>query len=250
MAYELVIERITARRRALGLSERKMLSQANLGEKSIYHLRRGHAPKPSTLAKLEALLGLPPAFLLDAAGGKRPQSSKDHHGVAVETIFVKGAIQAGIWRSALEWEPGDWYAIHIPTSRKFPHSERFGLEVRGSSMDMHYPEGTVVMVVKFDSIARGPVPGEHVVVLRRERSSDEFEATLKEYQRDASGRHLLWPRSTDPEYQVPIVLAPDALPLSDGSEGLPHVAASSDLHLAGEADLLISALVVGVYREL
>ena len=245
MVYEMVLDRIQERRQALGLSERQLLSKAGVGEKALYHLRIGHAPKPATLQKIAAVLGLPTPFLLDAAT-KTDTKSGEPSAAAMDVVFVQGAVQAGVWHAALEWDASDWYGVTVPQSRKHPGRQRFGLEVRGTSMDRHYPDGTVVLVIKFDAIGRLPRPGDHVVVLQRSRNGAEWEATLKEYDRDAGGRHLLWPRSTDPDFQVPIIIAADELPVSDGSEPVPLQVTADD----ASGDLIISALVVGAYREL
>jgi hypothetical protein len=125
--------------------------------------------------------------------------------------------------------------------------ERFGLLVRGNSMNRLYPEGTIVLVIRFGDLGRDPAPGERVVVVRRDRKTGEFEATLKEYDRDAQGRHILWPRSADPEFQSPIVLS-GQIPLPLGEEALPAAVSAGNLHDAGDPDIMITALVVGSYR--
>lgn len=246
MAYETLLARIDERLKALGLSERKACIQAEVGLNTIRHIRkRGHAPKPASLAKLAAALGVPQSYFLDAAGGVQDTPAT----MPLSAIFVRGAVQAGAWREAIEWQPEDWYSVTVPADPRIPASaQRHGLEVRGSSMDRMYPEGTIVIVVRYQDLARSPQPGDKVVVLRR-AATGEFEATLKEYQTDKQGRHLLWPRSSDPEFQQPIILSGEALPLANGDEPIPPtVYAEPHQHDAGEPDLVISGLVVGSYR--
>lgn len=247
MAYELLLSRIEERLRALKLSERKACLMAEVGVNSIRHIRsRGHAPKPDTLRKLATVLKVPSSYLLEAAA----EAPADHAPIGMTTVFVRGAVQAGIWREAIEWDGDEWYSLTVPTDDRFPGIERFGLEVRGTSMDRLYPEGTIVMAVRFGDIARGPKAGERVVVLRRSQETGEYEATLKEYQVDERGRHILWPRSTDPEFQSPFILSSDELPVSQGYEPLPPIAFAGELaHSAAEPDIMVSALVVGSYRR-
>jgi repressor LexA len=249
MAYELLISRIEDRLKVLGLSERKACLKAGVGLKSIYHIKaRSHAPKPDTLSKLAAALGVPPAYFLDAA----PQDGGEDEALALDRVFVVGAVQAGVWREAIEWDGDDWYSVTPPRPKtnRFPGIERFGLEVRGSSMNRKYPEGTVVIVVRFGDIARPPKKGERVVVLRRSHETGHYEATLKEYDRDEQGRHILWPRSDDPEFQTPFILSGEKLPLSGGYEPLPRtVSAGEFTHATGAPDIIISALVVGSYQD-
>lgn len=248
MAYQLLVSRIDEGLRARGLSERKALLNAGLGVKTIYHIRqRGHAPKPEALAKLAAALGFPKEYLLDAAADG--EASTPASGVSLARIFVRGAVQAGIWREAIEWEGAEWYSLTVPTDDRFPGVERFGLEVVGQSMNRLYPDKSIVIAVRFGDIARGPEPGERVVVLRRS-PTDEYEATLKEYARDDQGRHILWPRSTEPEFQTPFVLGSERLPVSQGYETLPTMVEAGDFgHAAGEPDVVVAALVIGSFRR-
>lgn len=248
MAYELLLTRISERLGALGLSERKACIMAEVGLNSIRHIRtRGHAPKPDTLIKLAAVLGVAPAYFLEAAGEDVPPAKKSR--VMLGTVFVRGAVQAGVWREAIEWVGDEWYSLTVPTDDRYPGAERFGLEVRGTSMDRLYPEGTVVIVVRFGDIARIPKTGERVVVLRRSAETGEYEATLKEYQVDEQGRHILWPRSTAPEFQTPFVLSADRLPVSQGHESMPSDVWADDFaHAAGSPDVMIAGLVIGSFR--
>jgi SOS-response transcriptional repressor LexA len=244
MAYELLLARIEERLRAAEISERKACLNARIGVNSVRHIRsRAHAPKPDTLAKLAKELNTPPAYFLDAA-------TTEGEPIALTRIFVRGAVQAGAWRQAIEWNGDEWYTVTAPQDDRFPGVERFGLEVRGTSMDRVYPAGTIVMVVRFGDIGRTPRSGERVVVLRRSPDSDDYEATLKEYQNDEQGRHILWPRSDDPEFQTPFILSSGDLPVSGGYEPLPARASAGDFsHAAGAPDITVSALVVGSYRR-
>lgn len=249
--YKLLVERIKERLDATGLSETAACKEARVGVNSIRHIRRrDHAPKAETLAKLAVVLGVPPVYFLEAAslGASQPDLQPAH---VLETVYVKGAVQAGAWQLALEWDPSEWYAVTVPPSRKYPGLPRFALEVRGNSMDREFPNGSVVAVVKLEDLGRLPEPTEYVVVLRRSLGQEEFEATLKQYERDQNGRHLLWPRSTDPEYQVPFIFPPDALPVSDGRETLPRTASAGAFQPGlNDAEYLISAIVVGAYRDM
>lgn len=246
MAFDLLIQRIDERLHALKLSERKACLAAEIGLNSIRHIRkRGHAPKPETLIKLAAVLQVPALYLLEAAGSANENPTT----IALEPIFVRGAVQAGAWREAIEWEGNDWYQITVPTNARFPDVPRFGLEVRGRSMDRLYPDGTIVIVVRYGDLGRLPRAGEKIVVLRRSRKSDEYEATLKEYEIDAEGRHILWPRSTDPDFQAPFILPNGELPIAEvGIETTTHVSAGGFPADGGEPDVLIVGLVVGSYR--
>lgn len=249
MAYELLLSIIDRRRKEVGIpSERKLTIQAEVGIKSIKHIRDGHAPRPDTLAKLAAALKIPASMLLDAAASEQVQMTVQPER-RLTRVPIKGVVQAGVWREAIEWPPSDWIPITIMDNGKFPGTERFGLMVRGSSMDLLYPEGTMVIVVRYGDIGRGPAPGERVIVLRRAQDMDAYEATVKEFQIDAKGRRVLWPRSSDPDFQAPFILADgqatEEIPLS----GLPSYADAGNLHDGGEPDISIVGLVIGSYRD-
>lgn len=116
-------------------------------------------------------------------------------------------------------------------------------------MDRVYPEGTIVVCIRYSDIGREPKAGERVICLRRD-AGGEYEATIKEYQVDEQGRHILWPRSADPEFQQPIVLTGPTLPVAAGQEVLPStVSAGRIFDDGGEPDLVIAALVTGSWRR-
>ena len=249
MKYEALVRIIESRMREKKYSERKLMMLAGVGLKTLYHLKiREHAPKPENIRKIADALQLNPDSLLALAAqiDALQPSSEDVH---LRSIHVKGAVQAGVWHEAVEWPASDWFSISVPADDRFNGVERFGLQVRGASMDRVYPDGTIVIVVRYGDIGRLPTPGERVVVLRRSHQSGEFEATLKEYEIDRQGRQVLWPRSTDPEFQTPFILSEGDLPLADGAESLPaSVSAGAFRPHAGEPDIVIAGLVVGSYR--
>lgn len=111
-----------------------------------------------------------------------------------------GAVQAGVWREALQWERDERYPVSVPIPSPFAGRRVFGLEVRGPSMNDLYPHKSVVFCVSFIDLNREPRTGERVVVYRR--SKDHLmEATLKEYWLDDKGVAWLRPRSNHPEFQ-------------------------------------------------
>ena len=89
-------------------------------------------------------------------------------------------------------------------------------------MNLEYPEGSIVICVKFIELEAEPESGQRVVVYRH-APDGEIEATIKEFQIDDAGYPWLWPRSTSPEFQEPIKV-------NDGDE------------------IEIVALVIGSYR--
>lgn len=240
MAYDLLLSRIKERLDALALSERKACLNAEVGINTIRHIRvRQHAPKPAALAKLANALGVPPAYFLDAAAGDVKVNQQHPMAPILATIYVKGAVQAGAWQEALEWPASEWQAVYAPSDERYKNVEKFGLVVRGNSMNKRYPEGSIVIAVKLSDLGREPNPGERVVVLRRMANCSEMEATVKRYEIDEEGRHILWPESYDPKYQTPIMLDEYVNNLSAYQKDADH---------ANCADIEVCGIIIGSYR--
>lgn len=123
--------------------------------------------------------------------------------LGVAQVQVVGLVQGGAYRMAFEVPATErktvevavaqYQAYHVPKLR--------ALKVVGDSVDELYPDGTHVIVVPADETYVGS--GDKVVVFRRQ--GELREATIKEL-RFVEGKWVLYPRSTNPEYQ-PIVLA-------------------------------------------
>lgn len=246
MPQELLLARIAERLAVTKLSARKASMNAKLGPDYIRDLhRRPTSPSLDNLVALAQALGVPASYFIEAI-----QPEQDGLKPArLASVHVRGAVQAGVWKEAIEWPAEDWFAVTVPLDGRFPGASVYGLEVRGKSMDLVYPDGTVVLVVPFFDVGRPPRPGERVVVLRRSKG-EEYEATLKEYQLDNAGRHILWPRSSDPEFQAPIILEGTDPPVALAGNGLPTAESAGAFdHAAGHPDLVIAALVIGSYRR-
>ena len=244
MAYELLQQRIAERLKVIGISERAACLKAGVGVNTVRHMRkRDHSPKIENLVRLAAVLRVPASYLLDAAAEAETEDGNDKmplRPVSVMTVYVKGAVQAGVWADAIEWDSSDWLPIFVPEEARYPRVERFGLQVRGNSMDRLYPAGSILITVRFADIGRGPEPGDKVVVIRRSETGDQFEATVKVYELDELNRVILWPRSTDPEHQAPIILPAASYEFAgNGHDG----------DQASHPDLEISSLVIGSYRS-
>lgn len=234
MAYELLISRIAKCLDQAGLSETAACEAAGVGVNTIRHIRkRGHSPKIENLRKLALTLGVPATYFLEAAA-VGDEGDITGQLTNLQTIFVKGAVQAGVWTEAVEWPPIDWFPVYTPVNIKYPEAEKFGLVVRGDSMNKVYPDGSIVIAVRFSDIASMPKPGQRVVVVQR--SVNGFEATVKRFDTDPSGRVILWPESYSPEYQQPLIIDRPAATF----DGAPSACAP---------DISIEALVIGSYRN-
>ncbi len=145
------------------------------------------------------------------------------------TIDVRGAVQAGNWAAAAEWDETDWEKASFP--RPGNYSSYFGLRVKGPSMNLVYPEGTILVCVPFQEYGRGLTEHEHVIVERWD--AGQVEATVKELRKSPEGGVWLWPRSDHPEHQTPI-----ALPINN----------EDHRQDAGSDEIRVVAIVVADYR--
>lgn len=145
--------------------------------------------------------------------------------VELTTLPVVGAVEAGTWREAVEWAPSERYDLAVNPDQENPGVRRFGLVVRGPSMNRVMPEGTTLICAKLIDLGENPEPGDYVIV-RRRRPDGLTEATVKQYEVDQEGRHWLWPRSDHPAHQAPIPL------VGDGSDTF------------GNDDVIIDAVVL------
>lgn len=115
-------------------------------------------------------------------------------------LSVKGTVEAGSWREVALADL-DHEAETLIAPRSVVDSGAFALRVAGPSMDKHYLDGTYVVVQPWHG---GPLPFGKRVVVERSRNG-LVETTLKELVRGDSGEPELWPRSSHPAHQTPIV---------------------------------------------
>jgi SOS-response transcriptional repressor LexA len=115
-------------------------------------------------------------------------------------LFLKGEVAAGVWREAWEMDPDEWEMFTGRADVAAPVQKRFGLRVAGNSMDLVYPEGTILECVEYDH--EEPVPSGKRVIVLRTRVDGTKEATVKELIRDDSDVVWFVPRSNNPAYQA------------------------------------------------
>ncbi|MBP2297980.1 LexA family protein [Azospirillum picis] len=124
--------------------------------------------------------------------------------LTLQLVFVVGAVQAGHWVEAVEWNRDEWYSVSLPPHPQYPEIKRFGLEVRGPSMNRVFPEGSVVECIRFEDLGEEPQPNDYVVV-ERHRADGCIEATVKKLV-VMDDEPWLVPESDHPAFQRPIKL--------------------------------------------
>jgi repressor LexA len=152
------------------------------------------------------------------------------------SITVVGEIAAGVFKDTLLYEPAEQFEMEIPTDPRYARYKKQGLRLSGPSMNLVYPEGSIVVVVSVIDLAEDgyePKSGQRVIV---QRSNDlgQVEATVKELQIDGEGHAWLWPRSDHPQFQQP-------WKVPETWQGSGEFDENAD-------NLRITALVIGSYR--
>ena len=221
-----------------GWSKAKLAKEAGMAATTISRFLNfdvKHAPTLNTMAKVDAAVerfirAVPDPkesirLLLLYQGFGAVQAVAD----GMITIKVRGEVQAGHWSEASEWLPEDQETVTLP--RPDSHRAYFGLRVRGPSMDMVYPEGTILVCVGLHDYDHVLENEDHVIVQRWD--GDLVEATVKELRKDQDGRYWLWPRSTHPEHQTPIAVPSNVVAGEDDGNA---------------TDIVITAIVVADYR--
>ncbi|GAA4247868.1 hypothetical protein GCM10022293_05100 [Azospirillum formosense] len=213
-------DRIKRLRKSRGLNQHEFAEMLGVSQPTVSRWERDQQePEFDQIVALAELAGESPQQF---AYGERVNEE-----LTLQPVFVMGAVQAGHWVEAVEWEREGWYTISLPPHPQFPNVKRFGLEVRGPSMNRVFPEGSVVECVRFEDIHAGPQPDDYVVV-ERHRTDGCIEATVKKFVIH-DGEPWLLPESDHPAFQR-------SIQLNNGHE--------DDVE-----SVVIAGLVIGSYRH-
>lgn len=110
-----------------------------------------------------------------------------------DRLIVNGSVEAGVWRESSHWDDERRFTILGKPTLPIK-GQRFGLVVKGRSMDQLFePESVLDCVSVFD--AETPPESGDVVIVERVRPDGLRELTVKEYLVD-DGKHYVVPRST------------------------------------------------------
>src|SRR5262249_24797310 len=220
---------------ATGWKPTQLARASGLAPSTVNRVIQGQITHVLSTTSIAALFDAVEARLRDL--GQRHEASTKWHQVLgawrlsstlsrpLPAIQVIGHVQAGDWRKAMQWAEGDQYGLHLPLEPRYAGGA-FGLEVRGRSMDLIYPEGSLAICVPYSHLGRDPRLNDRVVCVRH-GAKGLVEATIKLFDIDSDGRPWLLPRSSDPGLQQPISLSGNS---------------------AGAEQIEIIAKVIGSYR--
>jgi len=166
MSQDLLLQRIEARLKATGLSERKACLKAGLKVDAIRTIRRGNHPRASTLRALAAVLGVTASYLLDAsedapAPPAAGAGSRSFAGSESMVPIVELDVRAGAGGGALnadELETGQWQLPGdlVRSVTTAPTQALKILTVFGDSMEPEFRPGQRVMVDTSDQMPSPP----------------------------------------------------------------------------------------------
>jgi len=182
-------------RRQLGLTQAEFADKLNVSQGSVSRWEKGSKPEYDMTVRIAEVAGMDIRLLLSGDSG--PDVSQPPR------LMVRGAVAAGVWREAVQWEEADWFPYMGGEHVSAPLDRRFGLRVEGDSMNLVYPQGTILDCVSTIGSSETIRSGQRVIVVRT-RVDGTHESTVKEYHVDQSGREWLLPRSSNPAFQAPV----------------------------------------------
>ena len=131
-----------------------------------------------------------------------------HYVSTLPYIPILGRVAAGVWIEigVTEDEMSEHPASKFPPDPRYPLAAQFDLIVEGTSINKFAGPGEILRCV--DVVTAGVEIRENdLVIVTRTRATDERETTAKRVRR-FNGHFELWPESSDPRWQTPIVVHP------------------------------------------
>lgn len=185
--------RIRRLRQSRGLNQADFGAHFGVTQSTVTRWESGAVPAGDKLTLLAAFAGVELSEFVGADFETAPPSNR---------LWVKGEVQAGVWKDAWQWEPDDWQPYQGGAHVDAPQDRRFGLVVVGESMNEVYPPGTILDCVHLIGGLSDIRDKQNVIVIRK-KYADGCEATVKQF-RVIDGKFWLVPRSSHPAFQAAI----------------------------------------------
>lgn len=201
-------ERLKAARKARFRTATEAAAYLGIPQATYAHHEKGtRKVRPDEAERYAKAFRVSPSWLMFGADG--PPMFAAESGVspdpvpALTTLKIVGEVAAGVWRSAIAdaMEPESY---NVPADPRFNPEGQFLLRVVGSSINRQAPSGALVRCLDVYFAPRDPRNDDWVIV-RRMRDG-EAEKTVKRLHILANGKHEMWPDSTDPNYQEPVIM--------------------------------------------
>lgn len=215
-----IAKKIKALRLERGWNQNELAKRLGVTQASVSRWEKGSVPDADKLAQLAEMSGESVRSFIDDKGFDAATSP------VLNRFWVRGAVAAGVFAPAYEWPEDEWTPYSGLAEIAAPSGSRFGLRVKGDSMNLVYLPGTILDCVQLEAWGGDLISGRRVIVERRALDGT-VEATVKEYVVTEDGTEWLVPKSSNPAFQAPISA-------KEPGEGV--------------AEIKIVAIVVGSYQ--
>jgi SOS-response transcriptional repressor LexA len=196
----IIIERVDARLKALGLKDNSASERTGFGRDLIRDLRRNpeRSPKLETLMALARVLECSLDYLIDPDVPDMPTGQQLIQIKSAASVDIKGLVGADLWQNPRRLsDPPQLGRVKIMLDHTATEAPSYALQVVGDSMNRRAPDGSFVIIVPDEG--RTPIAGEMVVV--RQEQNGLVEQSLRRVQRTATGFELA-PESTNATFEA------------------------------------------------
>lgn len=207
---EALLAALTAETKPNGSWSGEGLSKAAGGKRDLVRdLLRGSNKNPSA----DVVVGLARAMkrdLKEFIKGPAPSPSPPAGSPPTITKKVIGAVAGGVWLEQTQWPEEEQYEVDVPVLHG-PEArlERFVVELRGPSMDVTIPPGSILDCIRVPFNNVDYQPGDLVIVERH--AHDLTEMTCKRLARGPEGWEL-HAESTKPRFRDEVIKVGDPDP--------------------------------------
>lgn len=198
-------KRVKARMDELKMNAFQTAKKAGLGDSFVRDILRGKTKSPSAenLAKLSAALDTTSDHLMGRRAG---DSTLRRVSAKVEGVPVLGRVAANTWYTVDDIvDPDDEDVERIPSISGYPVEWQFGMIVEGNCLNKVAQDGDRLVCLDLIKSQVEISEGDLVIVERLKFEGQMRQRTAKRVKRTSSGFEL-WPESTDPAHQDPILL--------------------------------------------
>lgn len=157
--------------------------------------------RPTVAERYAKKFKVSPMWLLYNQGEMHPDGAVPLE-IEIDGLPLLGSIQAGHWLETTFAEEEGAHPDMVPIVRdpRFPQAKQYALRVVGDSMDLDYPEGSIVTCVDFADTGLAIQEGMMLHVERRRADGQLVENTLK-YVELRRNDFILVPHSSNPKYE-------------------------------------------------
>lgn len=154
--------------------------------------------------KIAEFLGVTVSHLTDSA---EPLASVGENApIEPQFLVVRHRVQAGHWIEADAFVELPTEAHPVPPDARFSGFDQWLEVVVGDSVNLKIPEGFFAHVIDAIGLGYAPRHGDFVVVERRRQQGAIRERSIKQVRVTATGLIELWPYSTNPKWNGPLVV--------------------------------------------